>query len=398
MIPPSLDPKKDWQFSISAEVSQKLPATENAKQISKMFGISSTMTQTLYKDFNFSVAPGEILAIAGPSGAGKSILLREVASQVADTIMLDDFSNEEKTQTILDLFSTDDVKSVLGLLARVGLAEAHILLTPACKLSAGQQYRLGLARAIFQAKQSGNSSIILADEFCSCLDLTTATILCRQIRKIVSREKISLIVATPRVELLSVLKPNRIINKPIGQVAKIENRAKRIANLPDPARWKITQGKLSDYKTLAQYHYIAGPPAIHKRVYKIEVPQKWQNACAPQIAAAIVVSPPTLCVRGRNVATLNRYLQKDKSQAAKQLNNELELISRVVVHPIFRGAGLAVRLVKHVINTSTLRYVEALAAMGKMHPMFKLAGMKHAGIFLGRSNFYHYYFHDKADN
>lgn len=61
--------------------------------------------------------------------------------------------------------------------------------------------------------------------------------------------------------------------------------------------------------------------------------------------------------------------------AARLLNSEVRCISRVVVHPQWRGLGLAVKLVRHALETMTTPYTEALAAMGRVHPFFKLAGM-----------------------
>jgi len=59
----------------------------------------------------------------------------------------------------------------------------------------------------------------------------------------------------------------------------------------------------------------------------------------------------------------------------KLLNEELECISRVVVHPMFRGCGLAVKLVRRAIAAAETPMVEALAAMGAVHPFFEKAGM-----------------------
>jgi ABC-type ATPase with predicted acetyltransferase domain len=53
----------------------------------------------------------------------------------------------------------------------------------------------------------------------------------------------------------------------------------------------------------------------------------------------------------------------------------MRTISRVIVHPVFRSAGLAVRLVRHVLEHAETPYVEALAVMGRVHPFFKRAGM-----------------------
>jgi GNAT superfamily N-acetyltransferase len=94
------------------------------------------------------------------------------------------------------------------------------------------------------------------------------------------------------------------------------------------------------------------------------------------VAAVLVVSPPVRNCRGRNVATGGRYAGSDAAWSVQVLNAEVECISRVVVHPIYRGCGLAVRLVRHALEHAGTPLVEALAAMGAVHPLFELAGMK----------------------
>jgi len=73
----------------------------------------------------------------------------------------------------------------------------------------------------------------------------------------------------------------------------------------------------------------------------------------------------------------------------------MEWISRVVVHPIYRGCGLAVRLVRHALRTARTSRIEALAVMGAIHPFFELAGMKCYGQFQGR-RLYTYYLAQKT--
>ena len=109
------------------------------------------------------------------------------------------------------------------------------------------------------------------------------------------------------------------------------------------------------------------------------------------MAAVLVVSPPVPSVRGRNVATRRRYVMKDRRAALARLNAEMECISRVVVHPMFRGLGLAGRLVRHALATAETPFVEALAAMGKIHPLFLRGGMRAVGLFRGRTQYYRYY-------
>ncbi len=96
-----------------------------------------------------------------------------------------------------------------------------------------------------------------------------------------------------------------------------------------------------------------------------------------RVVAVLVESYPALSCVLRDEATGNRYTGwRDRGDAARLLNAEVRCISRVVVHPQWRGVGLAVRIVKHALATATTRYTEALAAMGRVHPFFKLAGMR----------------------
>ena len=43
--------------------------------------------------------------------------------------------------------------------------------------------------------------------------------------------------------------------------------------------------------------------------------------------------------------------------------------------PTYRGSGLAERLVRHALATAETPFVEALAAMGRVHPFLERAGM-----------------------
>jgi len=64
-----------------------------------------------------------------------------------------------------------------------------------------------------------------------------------------------------------------------------------------------------------------------------------------------------------------------RTSMATILNREVRVISRVVLAPNWRGLGLAVRLVAETMPLVGTPYVEALAAMGHVHPFFERAGM-----------------------
>jgi ABC-type ATPase with predicted acetyltransferase domain len=56
-------------------------------------------------------------------------------------------------------------------------------------------------------------------------------------------------------------------------------------------------------------------------------------------------------------------------------NANLRTISRVIVHPQFRSLGLSTALVGCLCAHCDTRYVEAIAQMGHVHPLFTRAGM-----------------------
>ncbi|MCD4823970.1 MAG: ATP-binding cassette domain-containing protein [Phycisphaerae bacterium] len=392
-----------WSVCVNKEIRRSTPAGGSAGRIAAMFGLPDGHGETLYRDFRLEMNPGQIVAVVGPSGAGKSVLLREVARRVDDSLAAGAIEPRHARRLPVDLLSGGTLKQRLAALGRCGLAEATTLVTPAGRLSDGQRYRLMLAKAVHEAVLSDQPRLLVLDEFCSTLDVTTATVLCRQIRKLAARHGLGVLLATPRVELLPALRPDAVIEKPLGQPGRYQRRwkssvAARSSPLPDPRRWPIVRGRLADYRKLADYHYLTGPPAANKRVYVIRTPKRWQRNGGPELAAVLVVSPPVISVRGRNVATFRRYVGRDRKSALRKLNAEVECISRVIVHPMFRGSGLAVRLVKHAIKTSPMPIVESLAAMGKIHPFFARGGMQLVGLFKGPSQYYQYYITHRNDD
>lgn len=201
------------------------------------------------------------------------------------------------------------------------------------------------------------------------------------------------------------------------------------AALEETLHWRT--GSLRDYAALARFHYLRNKPVTATRVIVVEhvgadVAMRFQGMsdfgclisdwgaghhglAAPgmdghpvlekgggsevsrpssttrmagfgqirnRIVGVLVESLPALSCRLRDLATDGRYGGwKDRRMAARLLNAEVRCISRVVVHPQWRGLGLAVKLVRHALETMTTPYTEALAAMGRVHPFFKLAGM-----------------------
>ena len=96
---------------------------------------------------------------------------------------------------------------------------------------------------------------------------------------------------------------------------------------------------------------------------------------AARVVAVAVLSYPTICSTPRE-RTLGLHDCTPRQRAAF-VNGHVRTISRVVVHPQFRGLGLASELVRKLIEVCPTRYVEASAVMAHVHPFFAAAGMYH---------------------
>lgn len=145
---------------------------------------------------------------------------------------------------------------------------------------------------------------------------------------------------------------------------------------------RLREGNATDYAALAEHHYRAQRPVTMTRVLVLE--REASSVCGRflgrrgerQRVGVLVESLPALACVLRDWALGDRYARvHDRSLRASLLNREVRCISRVVVHPQWRGQGVAVRLVREALATARTRVTEALAAMGHVNPFFERAGM-----------------------
>lgn len=66
--------------------------------------------------------------------------------------------------------------------------------------------------------------------------------------------------------------------------------------------------------------------------------------------------------------------------ALAALNRQLWLLQRVVLHPTYRGAGIAAGFVRRACELCDVDWIETLSAMGRANPFFERAGFVRVGV------------------
>lgn len=136
-------------------------------------------------------------------------------------------------------------------------------------------------------------------------------------------------------------------------------------------------GTRADYLALARFHYRAGPPVKSSRYFTLRTDDQSRS-----LVGVLVVSPPVLNGTWRRAAWPHwpALHTTDRREAARALNANLRVISRVIIDPRYRGLGLASQLVREYLANPLTPRTEALAAMGTLHPFFDHAGMRRVPI------------------
>jgi GNAT superfamily N-acetyltransferase len=139
-----------------------------------------------------------------------------------------------------------------------------------------------------------------------------------------------------------------------------------------PGHFTLTHGTIRDYDALAPFHYLAPRPATIADIRVVRYRDGPRSQ--PRPVAVGVLSYPVPSSFGRQ-----KFLHRQRFTRSENLvfaNRHIRTISRVIVHPQFRSLGLSTLLVRCLCRHCKTRYVEAHAAMGRIHPLFERAGMK----------------------
>jgi GNAT superfamily N-acetyltransferase len=251
-------------------------------------------------------------------------------------------------------------EEAMALLGVVGLSEAFVMLRKYRELSEGQKYRYKLAKMI---ALDGDAYFI--DEFGATLDREMAKVLAFCIQKWARKNKKMVVVATTHKDLMEDFNPNIVLDKKFGQTTQIKYYSAQPQQFSLINDVKIEHATKEDYEYLKPFHYLQGSPAAPK--YRFKLTYKGETI-------GIIVYTLTF----RALHFRNQLFPEYKNNIEK-VNSDILRISRVIIHPKFRGIGLAQELVRQTLPLVNARIVECVAAMAKYNPFFEKAGMTLAG-------------------
>lgn len=346
-----------------------VPMTPRKRDICLNFGIPPRESpHVIAENLDVHLGAGRIILLSGPSGSGKSSVLRHLSDQLDKPLWVGRSAFPANRPLIDAVAPREKLSVALEVLTACGLGEPRLWVRRYCDLSDGEKFRASLARAIGAALCNPSPGAILCDEFTAILHRRAARAIAHNLRKLVTRHGLTLIVATTHDDITSDLQPDETVRLGGMQPELLAHIPKdRVVSLRRGAC--IERGSVRDYRTFSPMHYRNrdGLGFVDKVFLLREAPGK-----DPLGILVFAHAPRELALRNR--ATEGRFTRN-----MRRLNRELRILRRLVMHPDVRGCGLGHWFVQNTLPLVGVRFIECLAVMGAVNPVFEKAGMTRIG-------------------
>lgn len=356
-------------FHVNREFRVLSPITKRTIEVAKAFGLGldEEKIYIVFKDFNVDINPGDIVYITGESGGGKSLLLNALTIEMSKHLefnpVITDKMKINKNEIVIHGVGKT-FQEALEILNFTGLNDAFIFLRRYGELSDGQKYRYKLAKAL-----SKNAKTLVFDEFCATLDRETAKVVAYLVQKICRKKGITLIVATTHEDLIEDVNPDILIRKGLGPEVRVEYlnpQPRECSILKDVV---IERGTTKDLRSLEFWHYKGELRGYIDKIYCAKLRDK--------TIGVVAYTLPHLALKARFKAFphLTELWRKSRKGYLNHINKAFRRLARIIIHPKYRGIGLAVKLVKETMPLLDVPYVECIAVMAKYNPFLEHAGM-----------------------
>jgi len=262
-----------------------------------------------------------------------------------------------------------DVKEAIEILSLCGLNDAFLFLRRFKELSDGQKYRYKLAKLM----DNREKNVWIIDEFCASLDRVMARIVAYLIQKMARKLGKTVVVATTHSDLIEDFQPDILVEKGFENDVKVTNLGFQPRNCSVYNDVRVEKGSVEDYKKLSHFHYRTKD---ENEFGGLRIKDGYKLLYKDDLIGVIVYSNSYLNLKPRNMVFGDRYVYTPGDLGkARLINEEIARISRVVIHPKFRGIGLGEFLVRETLPQVNVKVVEVLAVMAKYNPFFERAGM-----------------------